>query len=144
MPAREKLYLALTKELLGPRGTVNEFIEDDPRDEYVTGVLEPQSVSREDLLDYGIPDIGGFVPSVEGDEDTEELTDYFLTSPVSTTLHPLARPKTMGISFIVSSTQKPSINLCITWARYRTHLNGWRREPFYHIITAVDLASGML
>jgi hypothetical protein len=47
---REQLYSSLPKELLGPRGSVSEILADDPRDEYVTGVLEPKGVVREDHI----------------------------------------------------------------------------------------------
>jgi hypothetical protein len=140
MSTREQLYHSLVAELLGPRTTVDEIIEDDPRDEYVTGVLEPKSVKREGgLLDYGIPDISGFVPGNEGEEDSDEISDYFDTSPVSTTLHPLARPKTMGISFLISSKAKPVVDLCITWARYQSHGGKWKRKPLYQVYERFEI-----
>ena len=139
MTVRDELYLSLIKELLGPRSSIDEIIRDDPREEYITGVLEPVGVERRNLLDYGIADIDGIISEEEGEEDADEATDYFQTNPVTTTLHPLARPKSMGISFLVSSPNGPSINFCVTWARYKKHSGGWKREPRYYISNSIEL-----
>ena len=45
----------------------------------------------------------------------------------------------MGISFVISSDGRPSIDFCATWARYQKEKGQWRRFPFKLIRYGVDL-----
>lgn len=50
MPTRNDMLIALYREVIGPRNGPNEILpeEQDPRTEYITGVLEPVTASSTD------------------------------------------------------------------------------------------------
>ena len=39
---RDQIVQSLVSEVLGPRGGINETLSDDPRGEYITGILAPE------------------------------------------------------------------------------------------------------
>jgi hypothetical protein len=129
MAERDQMLIALVQEVLGPRYGQNEILpeEQDPRTEYITGVLEPASASTiedrpEDTVDEIIEET-----SSEEDQDTQ---GYVATPGVfSPALDPKALPRSIGISFTLESESLPRIEVCATWARYYQELDGWHRTP---------------
>lgn len=117
--ARTELLLSLIRELLGPRDSLDEVLppDQDPRNEFITGILIPKAANPEDASDIeaeadtieeGVAEIG--------DDDVEDETTIIATSPI---LDPKSLPKSLGISFIVTSNNKlPQIAICATWGRY--------------------------
>lgn len=136
MSIRTKLYISLIKELLGPRYGATELIQQDPRDEYVTGILEPKDYDRSTLENYTTADIRIYKPeALNNEEPAENLTDDaddFDITPNSF-LDPRALPKSMGISFVIGSA-KPTLHICITWARYYKEGNDWKRKPHKFVV----------
>lgn len=137
MSVRYREYTSLVKGLLGPRGGSGETLEDgkDPRNEYVTGILEPKDYTRL-IEDYGNADIGTFVAETEGVEDNIDSSNDFEINP--TYFDPRALPKSVGLSFVVKSNDKPLIDICVTWARYIKEGKKWRRQPNRFIQRDVD------
>jgi Helicase conserved C-terminal domain len=134
MTPRNYIVSALIKEVLGPRDGSNELLplNQDPRDEYITGVLAPTSAGRPgDDIDGDVDDIGEEVTSEE-DEDT---TGYVVApSGLSPALDPKALPRSVGLSFILETgNESPEIELCATWARYYQQQQGWQRAPSYQL-----------
>jgi len=137
MSVRLREYTALIKNLLGPRGGSNEVLEEkDPRNEYVTGILEPKDYNRGVIENYGNADIGTFVEETEGAEDDVDSTNDFEITPAY--FDPRALPKSMGLSFVIKSAEKPQIDICATWARYVKEDRKWRRIPHIFIEKNID------
>lgn len=142
---RTELLLSLTKELLGPRDGSNEVLPPnvDPRNEFITGILIPKTASNEDASDIEAQ-VDTIKQGVEFsyEDDLEDETTIIASSPI---LDPKSLPKSLGISFIVTSkTQSPQIAICATWARYRDENaqgktvyrripNGYVTEEFVYI-----------
>lgn len=130
MAERNDLLIALVKEVLGPRNGPHEILpeEDDPRTEYITGVLAPAESTRQpDAIEEDIDEVIEETSSEE-DQDTQ---GYVGTPGVfSPALDPKALPRSIGISFtIAASGGHPEADICATWARYYLTQNGWQREP---------------
>lgn len=131
MSVRDHMVTALSKELLGPRGGPQEQMIEDPRNEYVIGVLEPRDFDRGDLEFYNRPDFQIVERGVGEDDDVIEDTEAAL---FSLRLDPRALPKTMGISFVVDGKGPSLIGLCATWARYiQDEQKKWQRKPYVFI-----------
>lgn len=133
---REQQYLTLRKEILGPRDGFDENIE-EPKTDYVTGVLQPVELKRNLPSGFGVIDLGNFTTKASSDIDTDsddEIDDFEVTSKL---LHPLDLPKSMGISFILDKS-KTKFDFCVTFARYEKPANGWKRKPFVFIQRDAD------
>jgi hypothetical protein len=124
---REIFFTELVRQVLGPSTGPTESMDKDPRNEYVTGILEPRDYDRGHLENYGNADIGMFIPEEEHEEDDSDVANDF--GGIPTNLDPYAFPKSMGVSFVVCSESKPMVDFCVTWARYNRENNLWRRKP---------------
>lgn len=140
MSERDEILISLVKDVLGPRNGVYEVLpeERDPRSEYITGVLEPVNAPRiiepDDDVDEVIEEI-----TAEEDQDNQG----FVASPgvFSPALDPKSMPRSIGLSFTVSSENLPPVlEICATWARYNAEADGWQRNPasFYSGNVIVD------
>jgi len=64
-----------------------------------------------------------------GEDETADL-DVSPPPLLAPTLNPQSKPHSMGISFILQREDGvPEFEVCVTWARYRKHTYGWKREP---------------
>jgi len=126
MPVRNLMVRALINELLGPRAGPEEHMNIDPKGEYILGILEPKDFTRGALKFYGRSDFQTIETGV-GEDDDLVSEDY--QAEFDLQLDPRALPKSMGISFVVKKTEKPSIGLCATWARYIRDGDVWVRKP---------------
>jgi len=133
---RDILVEALVAEVMGPRGTAIETMpaEQDPADEYITGVLAPFSVPSIEI-DADQELTGRDVPEADDDLDPGES----VSGPPRTinsrlpplTVDPRSRPASMGVSFAVEAPSTPRLDICCTWARYVKESDGdWHRRPF--------------
>jgi len=136
MSVRLDEYTALIKELLGPRKGSEEMMVNDPRSEYVTGILEPKDYNRLGE-DFGNSDLGAYEPEVEGDEDDIDRSNDFEIHP--SIFDPRALPKSLGLSFVVKSNETPLVDICFTWARYIKEGNHWKRRPENFILYDADI-----
>lgn len=133
MHERTFLVKKLRDHLLGPcQGQLEELPDgSDPRDEYVTGVLAPwtppdQDAGLEERDIEAEADVIGSDDSEEGDEQVEVA----FNSGFSPALDPRRLPPSIGLSFLVRGGE-PSLEVCVTGARYRKNSNGrWQRHPF--------------
>ena len=136
---REDFIQELIKEVLGPRNGPEEILDENPAIEYLTGILIPQQ------MDQNVAEISsleGEVTSDNGITDSEEYADDDnITTIIPSDLDPSQRARSFGISFV--ATPDPSLDMCITWARYIKDTNEegkeiWKRKPFYKLYTNID------
>ncbi|MEH2141113.1 DISARM system helicase DrmA [Nostoc sp.] len=118
MSVRTELLLSLKQEVLGPKHSCYEVLpqEEDPRNEFITGVLIPKDASDEKEIEGEAETLGTGIDEY-GDDDSDEEVPVATAAPV---LDPKSQPRSMGISFIVRATNaiEPCIAICATWARY--------------------------
>jgi hypothetical protein len=141
MSERNEMVIALVKEVLGPRQGSIEIMpdDDDPRNEYITGVLAPAEAIRppDDIEE----DIDEVIEETSGEEDQD--TQGFVGTPgvFSPALDPKSQPRSIGISFSIASTNggHPAAEICVTWARYQHVHEGWQREPVSYLTGPVQL-----
>ena len=140
MGEREHILVALVEEVLGPRDGPHEVLptEQDPRSEYITGVLAPVSAQRppddiESEPDDLIEGIRASEGTVRPDPQEDQESQGAIVAPgiLSPALDPKALPCSIGLSFTLKATadEVPAIEICTTWARYQTHEDGWQRQP---------------
>lgn len=130
MSERDHILISLVKEVLGPRNGSNEIMPEtqNPRDEYITGVLAPYEAPRP--LDDIDADIDEVIEETSSEEDQDNQGYVVVPSVFSPALDPKALPRSIGLSFIVGADSGlPEIEICTTWARYQQHQQGWQRLP---------------
>ena len=136
---REDFIKELIKEVLGPRNGPEEIIDENPAIEYLTGILIPEQNYRDSA---DISSLEGDLTSDGGITDSEEYADDDnIATIIPSDLDPSQRARSFGISFVVMPN--PSLNICITWARYLKSTNEegkevWQRKPFKKIYTNVS------
>ena len=146
---RGELIEEMIKEVYGPREgseeimkelidkkdikpEADEFKNENPFDEYITGVIIPQkwkSKSEKGVQDPESEQLK--ITDTEGKED--ESFEENITLEFPSELDPQMRSKSFGISFIVN-TNCPSFKLCATWGMYEKtteeNVNIWKRNPY--------------
>lgn len=146
MAERDLLLGELVKNILGPRQGPTEVLPAtrDPLNEYITGVLAPQvdhlqpDPEQDDVLQGD-----GEGANAEDDEpDFAAPAPAPLPGTVSPSLDPRARPRAVGVSFVLDRPDgPPRIEICATWARYAPDAHGaWERRPEHLVRSPVDLA----
>lgn len=105
---RDELVAALLRDLHGP-GSEHEVIEDDPINQYIIGVLYPQSGALDESLDNESPNENG---------DQENLPD----PPVS--LANVKYPSSLGLTFAVDLHATQTIAINGTVASYKLVFDG--------------------
>jgi hypothetical protein len=142
MTQRAELLRELVREILGPRDGPEEELasSNDPIDEFVTGVLAPATTSRP--ADDVDSDSDRIVEGEADEEDLEDEGDAASAGAVSPALDPKARPKSIGLSFVIapSAGESAAIDICATWGRYDRTDVGWKRRPC-HLLTGIADAS---
>lgn len=134
---REKFVTELVKEVMGPRNGIYEILDENPVNEYITGVLAPIPVQVVTEIDNEAE-----IPSEDTQTYEDEMADVDVKAPpvFYPALDPKSKPSTMGISFVLEAENEPKIRICLTWARYKTEETKdgkrvWRREPHYVIFS---------
>ena len=133
---RERQFVALREELLGPRGKDASYeTVQNPKFEYVTGVLEPVNFQRILPGGFGSIDLKGLKEEKNAEEDNaDDIDDFDISSKL---LHPLGLPKSIGISFILDK-EKTTLDFCAIFARYYTKNNLRQRNPFVFVKKGID------
>jgi len=135
---REIFIEDLAKNLLGPRNGSNEVLDDKHRPviEYVTGILSSLHDAQEETVAnnkaLGQIQYGHSLPS----DEFEASDDSDIATGLNPSLNPDKIPSAMGISFQVRSDESPSLDVCLTWARYIPDSStspNWKRSPKYAI-----------
>lgn len=136
---REIFISELVKEVLGPRGGLTETLLNNPKDEYITGVLSPRTIVKAEPD----PEADAELPEeiVEGTliEDDPADEDVFATPLLSPVLNPKALPHSIGLSFALErgAVDFPEIEILVTWARYyQVNSRGqmvWKRDPRFFL-----------
>lgn len=126
---REELLMALVREVLGPRGGPTEVLptSQDPRSEYITGVLAPREAPVED--EDSAADVQQLVEETYSDEDQGAEAPVVVPQAITPALNPKSLPRSIGLSFIVRSDDQPELEVAATWARYGESEDGWCRRP---------------
>lgn len=130
MAERDYILIALVKEVLGPRNGNNEVLPEDqnPRDEYITGVLAPAKAPAS--LDNIEGETDDFAEEVSSEEDQDTQGYVVVPGVFSPALNPKELPRSIGLSFTVEAENgKPQLEICATWARYQLTQQGWQRHP---------------
>ena len=135
MSVRTELLLSLRQEVLGPRESCFEVLpsSQDPRNEFITGVLIPKDASDEEAKEIeGEAETLGTGIDEYSDDDSDEEAPVAAAAPV---LDPKTQPRSLGISFFVSATSEvePQIAICAAWARYRDEINPQGKQVFKRI-----------
>lgn len=133
MNVRDEMLIALVKEVLGPRdGPLEVLPEDhDPRQEYITGVLEPQNARTQEERGEDMVDQVEAVEETSSDEDQDNEGFVAATGIFSPALDPRALPRSIGLTFTVEATDNdPCLEICTTWARYERTIEGFHRHPY--------------
>jgi hypothetical protein len=122
----------LFAEVLGPRYGSQERLLEDPRNEYVTGILRPAPHAA---CPQGGPDPddealeladGGDAGDYDDDDDDGAFVGHV---PASPSIDPSQLPRSIGLSLVLAG-DTPSFRLCCTWARYLPDDDGaWVRHP---------------
>ena len=147
---RQEMVEELIKEVRGPRKGSLEEINYDPWQEYMCGVVIPQSWKTNDENGSDNPD-SELLREDENvfDEDNTDQDEF--NSTTQSELDPRYQIKSFGISFIVDS-MTPKFDVCTTWGRYtkikssdenivkddENHKETWLRQS-YGEITTVEL-----
>lgn len=143
MNVRTTVFETLVREVLGPRGGARETLAlgDDPRDEYVTGVLSPVSGAPDRARDIDAAlDLAEGNGGEDDDEGSVADAEVAPADPGLTLFDPRSLPHSLGLSFTVSAESgRPAFRIAATWARYRRDeaSNTWVREP-YSIVTGLE------
>lgn len=141
MPERDMLLASLVAEVLGPRQGTHETLrpDEDPADEYITGVLAPYEAESAEL-DAQADLLGEDDVAADDQADVGKADPG--SGPAALRLPPLdhrARPASMGLSFAMTGGGSPMVDICATWARYRPAGDGaWRRVPMGRVWEAID------
>lgn len=142
MNIRDELLTALVRETLGPRNGPREILPDDndPRQEYITGVLEPRNARTQD--DRIEDQVDSVIEETSSDEDQDNQGYVAATGMFSPALDPRALPRSIGLSFTVEPEQgEPYIEICATWARYLPNANeDFERQPRGYLTGRVNAA----
>lgn len=142
MNIRDELLTALVRETLGPRDGPREILPDDndPRQEYITGMLEPRNARTQDER---IEDqVDAVIEETSSDEDQDNQGYVAATGMFSPALDPRALPRSIGLSFTVAAEQgDPHLEICATWARYlRNADEDFERQPQGYLTGQVNAA----
>jgi len=133
------MIIALSKDLLGPRGGAFEQIAVDPKGEYVVGVLEPKDYIRGAFAFYGRSD---FQNVERGTEEDDDVAEELGLAELGLQLDPRALPKSIGLSFVADGKGLLQVALCATWARYaKDEHNVWHRRPSKFIRHNIDVTN---
>ncbi|MBA3531989.1 MAG: helicase [Ardenticatenales bacterium] len=130
MSERDHILIDLVKEVLGPRSGNHEILSEaeNPRDEYITGVLAPAKAPRS--LDNIDADFDDLTEEVSSEEDQDNQGYVVVPGVFSPALNPKELPRSIGLSFTVEAVSgEPQIEICATWARYSLTQQGWQRQP---------------
>lgn len=140
MSERDQILIGLVKEVLGPRNGPMELLpeEKDPRNEYITGVLEPITTQPEQEIEDEIDEV---IEETSGEEDQDNQGFVAASGVFSPALNPKSLPRSIGLSFSISSSsinEPPKIEVCATWARYQQLQHSWQRVPEYFLTGLVQ------
>ena len=129
-----RLYLidCLRKDLLGPREGIRETMAraSDPRDEYVTGLLDVDSreLSAEEQLAAAVEEPLAGAEVCEGEEQEWDRPSGLVEWTPS--CDPRREPSAMGISWLVRGSRSDALEVACTLAAYRRQGEQWHRQPY--------------
>lgn len=131
--AAPRLYLidCLRKDLLGPRSGLRESLPraSDPRDEYVTGVLDVDSrhLSAEEQVASELESPCDGPDACAGEEmEWDRPTGLVEWTP---SCDPRREPSAMGLSWVVRGPANAGVDVACTLAGYRRQEEVWQRRP---------------
>ncbi|MBR3112830.1 MAG: DISARM system helicase DrmA [Methanobrevibacter sp.] len=114
---RKKMIEGLMKEVQGPRFGSDEVISYSPWDEYLCGVVIPQSWKNSSDDSTSSPDFEKVMDLEGNNAEEDEGVDEINNSFSSTELDATSMIKSFGVSFSLE-VPNPKFDICTTWARY--------------------------
>lgn len=114
---RKNMIEGIIKEVLGPRNGADEIISYNPWDEYLCGVVIPQSWKKITDDSASNPEFENIIEIDDNLSEDGSATDEINNSFTSTQLDPQSMIKSFGISFTLD-VPNPKLDICATWARY--------------------------
>lgn len=132
---RKEFIKELIREVYGPREGVKEEINQDPWDDYLTGVIIPRDWKLKE--DEGNPEPDSdLIRSGEDLKLEDEVSDQDVDQIFPSELDPKMKPKSFGISFVTG--MNPIIDICFTWGRYFEEKSDeniiWNRKSYSDIV----------
>jgi hypothetical protein len=142
MSERDHILAGLVKDLLGPRHGPFETLPEnqDPRNEYITGVLAPEQAQLDSTnVDADTDEIS---EEVSDDEVPGTIEGVVIAPPsaFSPALNPKAQPRSIGLTFVLKADAAgsvPIIDICAGWARYQKQGDQWARQPQVQILRGI-------
>ncbi len=133
---RDRLLLALKKELMGP-GAPDEVINEYPTSRYVVGRLAPARIDENDkdgLIEQ--TENEKLAMGVSSEEDGEEEPQPPLIIGFN--------PSSFGLSFLIDSQNK-TLQVRVAWGNYKREKDGlgkyvWKRYPISGVVDGVQVA----
>ncbi len=114
---RKNMVEELMKEVQGPRYGVNEIIAFNPWDEYLSGIVIPQSWVNNMDQSATSPDVEN-IADIEDSLGEDSDSDGDINSDfTSSALDPRSMIKSFGFSFSIQEAN-PTLSICATWGRY--------------------------
>ena len=114
---RKNMVEELMKEVQGPRYGVNEVIAFDPWNEYISGIVIPQSWQNNTKSSAASPDVENIVDIEDGLGEDNNGDSDINSSFTSSALDPRSMIKSFGVSFSMDKPN-PKFSICATWGRY--------------------------
>ena len=119
---RMNMVEELMKEVQGPRFGVNEVIAFDPWNEYMSGIVIPESWEENKDFSAASPDTEGIVEIEDSVGEDSSGDGYINSSFSSSVLDPRSMIKSFGVSFTIKDPN-PKLEICATWGRYFESMN---------------------
>ena len=114
---RKNMVEELIKEVQGPRYGVNEIIAFDPGDEYLSGIIIPESWENNSNESAASPDVENIAEIENGIGEDNDSDGNINSNFSSSVLDPRSMIKSFGLSFSIHEAN-PTLSICVTWGRY--------------------------
>lgn len=126
---RKNMVEELIKEVQGPRYGVNEIIAFDPGDEYLSGIIIPESWENNSNESAASPDVENIAEIENGIGEDNDSDGNINSNFSSSVLDPRSMIKSFGLSFSIHEAN-PTLSICVTWGRY---LENYENEKAFRI-----------
>ena len=131
---RDVIVARLHTDMVGPREQ-DEELTSRPTDAYLTGILWPQRIHMTGEDDERVEGADSQDPENNDSGNSENISSFSIQ-----------KPSTAGLSFCVSSSKKPTVNVNISFARYHLEENKknntriWKRKQILIQSLPVDIS----
>jgi hypothetical protein len=125
---RDRLFTYVVDHLVGPAEGENEQLSQDPSTTYVSGVLFPKSVPKDE--------------TVEGNDATKFSDELSPSEAYELAVHATKiRPSSMGLSVVVPAISD-DIDIVVSYAIYIKMAGQFARQPLEYAIPLISVLQG--